>query len=438
MNIREIPSKILLLFLFFIFFTGVIGHISYLVGFSVIKLWKEFAIITLFASVIFFRLPSIYKHTLIFIYGLGIFFILYLFNSLWLNITLIIYQFKMDLIIFIFIIAAVDSLLMLKAEKYERTVKKIVKLIISLGFLNGCAIILQRLFSHQFMNLVGFQSEQWGMDIGIKIVATGGHIRSMGLLTYFVPAGTLMLICLIILVETRKYLNRSRKSFVFLFLFFTLSMIYTTYKTAIIGLMVYLFIKIIEKTFGIFKNIVITMFSLPLFLLFLVSTHSYGINDFVAKYNAEMAYNSIFLRVVQHTAVINSMHTIKEFMFGKGAGYNGVFGLDKSVYGIDALALDSTYIYLLSNYGFVFVFLFVIVMTYLIINFFKHKQYDIFGVRYLLFYTLFVEFFYNNFFTSYPTNVVIIVLTVAVIINKRRNLVYIKNIKKRDIIKKAA
>ncbi|MED3814393.1 hypothetical protein P4573_19240 [Priestia megaterium] len=410
MAIKRITSKLLLLFIALSMLTGVIARISTIINNPILKLWKEFFIIGILGLAILVILPKIRIHTLFLFLITGLTTIAFLTMNLNINMTVLFYQLKLDLVLFLFIIAAYDSLLILKRDELESYIKKIHKTFMVFAVINAIVIVFEHYFSAQFMALLGFQNEQWGADTGIKIVATDGVIRSPGLLTYFVPAGTLMLLAFIVTIETRKAFKMRRSLRLMLLALFAISIVFTTYKTAIIGFIFYLTIKTFEFIFRRLYLIFTTLITMVCFTIFFVSTHFMNIYYLVNKFSPSIAYNSILIRIQQHLAILDSMETTKQVFFGVGMGLNGKFGLDKTAFNINALPTDSTYIYLASNYGFVGVFAFLAVFIYVAVKLFNNRSFDVFGIRYIVIYTFAIEFFYNNFISSFPTNILVITM----------------------------
>ncbi|MCY9018884.1 hypothetical protein MOF27_15805 [Priestia megaterium] len=409
---NRISSKLLLLFVSLSMLTGVIARISTIMNNPIVKLWKEFFIIGLLCLAILVILPKVRIHTLFLFFAVCLTTVSLIYMNLDINLTVLFYQLKLDLILFLFVIAVYDNLLTLEKDVLENYLKKLFKIFILFTTINAIVIVLEHFFSAQFMAMLGFKDEQWGADTGIKIVSTDGIMRSPGLLTYFVPAGTLMLMAFIVTVETRKLFKMRRRLRLILLCLFTVSMVFTTYKTAIIGFIFYLTLKLIEFIFRKYAVVFTTFITIGCFIIFFISTHFMSIYYFVDKYSPSIAYNSILIRILQHHAILDSMETTKQVLFGVGMGLNGTFGLDKTAFNINPLPTDSTYIYLASNYGFLGVFAFLFIFIWVAVNLFKTPSFDVFGMRYIAIYTISIEFFYNNFISSFPTNIIAITMMV--------------------------
>lgn len=402
-------------------FSGVIGIIAFNLDNQYIRLWKELYVFLFFIISMLIRLPYIYKHN---IYIL--FFLIFIFGSSYINSinfpsAVIFYQIKMDLPFILFIIAVLNTLLLLNKEIYKKIPFKISKLIIILGILNAFAMFFQRYFPSVFANLIGFQIGDWESDVGVRIVSAGNYLRSIGFFTYFVPAGTFMILCFIMLVESYPKKMFKKPTFYFLAVLFLISVIFSTYKTALLGMLFYLCLKTIGFFLRRYSTTYTFLFSFLVFFVFFYSTHFYKIYKIIAKFNESVAYNSIYLRAYYHLEILKEITSIKDALFGLGMGVHGLFGLEKTVYGIKSLPTDSTYIYLVSNYGYTTVFIFLGLLLYLIKYFFKHQLLDYFGCRYILLYVLCIEFFYNNFFANFPLNLIIALLSIITLVNIHHN-----------------
>ncbi|WP_018962403.1 hypothetical protein [Sporolactobacillus vineae] len=396
--------------------SGVFGFVSQLWDFPVIKLWKEIYITLFFFLVFSNRLiksglnnPT-NKSVTRFLLIAFIYFILEGFYSISLPIKLILYQYKMDVPLLIFFMICWIILAEISEYNLKKISKLYIRILLSVGILNALAIILERVFSAPFLRLLGIQGGNWGTTSGVKVITMGSQIRAIGLLSNFVASGTLMLMCIIILIETQTFLDLKNKLVLYtLIILFAVSLFLTTYKTAVMGLIFYCTLKIIEK---FKKKYIIHAFSLFVFFLFFISTHFYSIYYFASMFNRTMAYNSIYLRVVQHISIISQLNTIPKVLFGLGMGRNGIYGINKMGYGINPIATDSTYIYLVSNYGYLAVLLFLLFGVWIIRLFFLNSEKDVLGARFLLLYTVCLEFFYNNFFSDFPTNMFLILLCI--------------------------
>ena len=147
-----------------------------------------------------------------------------------------------------------------------------------------------------------------------------------------------------------------------------------------------------------------------IFSIFAYTTNAYDVYEWVANYSPDKAYTSIYGRVLAHLSIMESVtKNLDTIVFGVGFGVNGAYDLFKSslLAVVGGFATDSSYSYLLSNYGLTGIVLFVAAALYWIdVN----SKKDRLGVTYLLLYLLTVDFFFNNIFSNFPLNFLIIYL----------------------------
>lgn len=406
-NKKNVELKIIEFFYILCFFSGIFSFLSYLVDNQYIKLWKEVYVILM--CILFFdiKLKNININVLFFLLIGGGFFFIEIIYGLLMNIPndIIIYQLKNDLLLFLFTICIYLFFIKIDDKVIKDFSIKLIKIMIFLGAVNAIAMILEFVFFEQFLNLIGLDMGNWGTAVGVKIITYGEFLRPIGLQSGFVQATTLVLMAFIILNENMIYNIKNKIIKYLLEIIYLVAILLSTYATAIIGLIVYFIIKFIYK---IFKINIFIFFSVILFIFFLYTTHGLGVYEFVNTIYPDKAYSSILLRVLQHWQIIDeiSQNGIS-FLLGVGLGINGMFGLDKELYGIIPIATDSTYIYLFSNYGIVSVLFYIFILIYFIINFYKR---DILGIKYCLFYVLVIDFFFNNTLTNFPVNFILLLL----------------------------
>ena len=414
----NIEKKLIIFFVIISLFSGIMGYLSYIMDNPIIRLWKEIYILFLSLCILFFNIDKIIKKNInckfLLTIVISIFFFLeVVYSSLILEIPLIIilYQLKSDLILFMFFVIIYIFFSVLSEEQLKVFSKTIIKLIIFLGVLNAIAMILQTVFFEQFLNLIGLDFGNWGTNVGLRIETVGADIlRPVGFQTGFIPASTVSLLCFFIMNENTIYKISSKFIKLILNIIFIVSIFLSTYATAIIGLIIYFIIKGIYfiNLNKIYKKYGIYFLCVLLFGLFFYTTHGLGIYEFVAEYYPDKAYSSIFIRVMLYSDVINNWsNNILSLLLGVGLGTNGTYGMEKDLYGILSIPLDSTYIYILSNYGIIGVLFYVFIMIYFILYFYNN---DILGINYFCVYILIVEFFFNNFMVDFPLNFIMIIL----------------------------
>lgn len=420
---KKFELNLMILFVIICFFSGILTYSSYMIENEYLKIWKEIYILLLglFTCIFNFKFSRIkINYNFFFLFIILIFFLIEIIYSYLLGIApvIIIYQLKNDLLLFLFAIYISIFFISLNKDEIRVFSIKIIKIIIFLGIINAIAMILQYVFFEQFINLIGLEMGNWGTKVGLKITTVGESLRPIGFQFGFVQAATLVYISFIIMNENKFY-KIKYKFIKYLFnIIFITAIILSTYATSIIGAIIYIGIKSINK---LFKLNLFIIPSIMIFLLFIYTTHCFDIYDIVSKISPSKAYTSIFLRVEQHLQIINDVsQNLGSIFWGIGLGVNGLFGLDKELYGIVALATDSTYIYILSNYGFIGVIIYVFILFYYMLVFYKN---DLLGIKYCLFYILIVDFFFNNTIVNFPVNFLIILLVCMSIRLKDLNII---------------
>lgn len=424
---KKIQVTAILFFIFLSCIAGIFGVLSNIYNFQLLRLWKEIYI-GLLVFLIFgmsyrwLYTNNYFKQAIGMSIGAIIFFVFESIYSLSLPINIIVYQLKIDVPVVAFGIICWIFIIQFNKQELVEFAKKVVFIILGMGLINAVAIIYERLFPHEFTSMLGLNWGNWGNSAGIRIITTNGNIRAMGLLTSFVASGTLMLICFVLLIETKKLLKFNKYLFIALAVMFIVCLYFSTYKTAIIGFVFYLVLKILPYIFKKHQKFAAFTFASFMYLIFFASGHFYFIYRFVSKFSESMAYNSIYLRIFFHRQIIDQLHSLSNVLFGVGMGRNGTFGIDKNLYNIKAIPTDSTYIYLVSNYGYVSVGLFTLFSILILRYLFKYNKYDIIGARYLMLYTLCIEFYYNNFMANFPANLFVIILSTISVVYTRLNL----------------
>lgn len=417
----KLPSNLLKIFLTLSLLSGIIGYLSAYFDNPILRLWKEIYIISLFIICLLIALPRIHKVNLLVISMSVIFFCSMATYSRHVDFVVLMYQLKLDLVLVLYFIVVYTTYMLLQYDEINRFTNQLIKLVVFLSAANSITTIWQSIFTNQYLSLVGLNYGNWGNDAGVRIITVLGELRPPGLQLGFVPTGTLMLLSFIVLIESRKLLNFKKLPFLVLGSLFILGIYFSTYKTALFGLILYVFIKIIEflvkkKTFN---TPLITILSLSALMFFFVSTHFMTVYKVFAEIHPYYAYNSILIRIQLHYEILDTLNSLKEYLFGVGMGVNGTFGLDKSLYGLNPVPTDSTYIYLVSNYGYIFTFVFTLMLVVLLYKLTNISRFDFFGAKYMIIYVLAIEFFYNNAITSFPSNILIITATTSAFIYQK-------------------
>ena len=340
----NIEINMVIFFIVISFFSGIMGYLSYVMDNPVIRLWKEIYILFLSLCIIFFNMKKIIKNNINYQFLLTVYISLFflieiIYSSLILEIPLIIilYQLKSDLLLFIFFIILYILFSNLSEEELENFSRSIVKIIIFLGLINAIAMILQTIFFEQFLSLIGLDFGNWGAKVGLRVETVGADIlRPIGFQIGFIPATTISLLCFFIMNENIIYRIRNKFIKLILNIIFIASIFLSTYATAIIGMLMYISIKIIIfiPLNKLNKKYIIYFLSGLLFVLFFYVTHEFDVYEFISKFYPDKAYSSIFIRIMLYLEVINDWSNDGlTLLLGLGLGTNGTYGLDKNIYG---------------------------------------------------------------------------------------------------------
>jgi hypothetical protein len=403
------------LLIFFSFFSIFFALLSSFFEMDAIRLWKELLVIT----IILFTFLSYYKMNLLkgfFIYLIILFFIINLFISD--NIFNVVYQFKLDLLLFIFAISSYYFFQKIERKVLESFLYSMVKIIILLGFLHALSSIFEGIFFDNFIAMLGIEDGDWGTHGGLKIITTFGHLRAPGLTTGFVQAGTLILLSWVLFLYYNDILfNLTRFSKLIIGMVFFYGLVSTTYKTALLGFFLISLFYFIDRVNIRNKLFFYALFSIAIFILFFSSSISYWLYELLRPYNESLVYNSIYLRVKFHYDVFVQVENIIDLLFGVGYGVNGTFGTKD---GVDSVPLDSTFIYIFSNYGMVGVLTFLLSSLGLIFKLKGNNSLER-PLFFYLFYIVTLEFFFNNVITNFPLNYLLVLLLTTTILLQRKN-----------------
>ena len=394
--------------------TGVISYASVQVDIALLKIWKEVLVLLL---IFFFAVSSRITHLdriqVLILLAMSYMLLIGIYSVfVGLPVFLIMYQWKSDFLLLLFVSYLIVYLNSLSDERVLKYTKIITYVLLVIGFINSVCVILEAVFPEAFFSLIGFSSGAWGSEMGIRINSSGGLLRPMGLQMGFVQAGTLCLINFCILCENRIYkCNKLLKYFLILIAF--ISILFVNYFNALLGLVIYFLFKVekyssaivLEKKVNIDSFIYITC--VILFFLFFYITNSLDLYWIFEGFSPNKAYSSIYLRVIQHWDICSMMTEIYQVLFGLGINLNGTYGIDKeSLASIIAIPTDSTYIYILSNYGVIGLAGTVAMLCYFV----KVSRRSITGVHFLLLYVLVISMFFNCYFGDFPSNFIILSL----------------------------
>ncbi|MCV9878012.1 O-antigen ligase family protein [Brenneria izbisi] len=402
-------------------FTSIFSLISVKTDNQLMKLWKEILIIIFYGISIFFLLKRRFflkKQLFIAVFlPFGVVF-LYLITSLDDNFVLVLYQLKNDIIPFLFIFGVFCFIYTQSASEvfYER----ICKIFIVLGSINFIAIIIQRIFTSWFLIALQIDdlNNQSGKS-GLRLDNTSDGLRAMGTMTSFINSGTLMILSLFILMESGVFRKKTKIILAPIFIFGAIA---TTYKTAIITLLLYIPLKLllvfIRSQF--LKKIIIFIYTIICFTVMAFLFNSNYLYDRLKDTSLRDAvYSSVYIRVLQHDDILNDVYNHSP-LTGVGVGVHGTQGPPQLKY--NSKALDSTYVNILSNYGILGLIVYILIF---VVIFMKIVMYDGLGgllTSFILFFHLGVEFFANNLLMNFPLNVYFSIFIFISLFFKERQL----------------
>lgn len=438
LKIENIYEKIYIVFIVLsLSIIGTISYLAYLVDMPVIKLWKEIYIGIMFLFSLFLLLKKRKKKIInLIIITIFIYFIWVVYSLTFANISQVFYQIKLDLFNILFVFNTITVLVI--SENKKAYLNKIIKVIIVLALINSIFIIFQGLFSKFYVTkLLGIEWGAWSRKYGISIIVANGRFRCIGLMNSYVSAAELLIIATILINETKSIFKINNIKKYTLLVVFIVSIYFTTYKTAYLWLVFYFGLKAfsymishylnekVEKKYNgnyvNWYNFNLTFATILLFISQWVVTNTFIFYKLIEKISAKAAYNSIYLRVEFHKSIFNSMNSVIKKIMGLGMGVNGSYTSKVNLNGIKPIPLDSSYVYTLSNYGFIGLICYISLIAIIMFLSMRYNDLDEIGIKYLMSYLLCVQMFFNNLSTSIPTSYLVIIFIISFIYDLKKN-----------------
>lgn len=398
--------KIMYILIILFSWTSIFSLIAVKTDSQIVKLWKEIAVIAFYIlSIMYlFRTKKIgAKKVLISIVIPVYIFVFYILTSMEDNRILVFYQFKTDIIPFLFPFAM--YCIIENQEQAHKIYRGLCNVFIFIGITNAIFVFIERIFTTWFLVFLEIDNlnNQSGKS-GLRLDNTSDGLRAMGTMTSFINSGTLMILSIFILLESGIF-NKKKK--ILLLPLFIAGAIATTYKTAMVTLLLYLPIKIIFiliKTNGA-KKMFLAIYTLLCFsIMGAVFNSSYLYDKFKNTSLHKAAYSSIYVRVLQHDDILADVEK-ESLLTGVGVGVNGTQGPPELKY--SSKALDSTYVNLLSNYGLLGLSFYLLFFLFLMFkNIFMGGVGDLLA-SFLIFFHIGIEFFANNILMNFPLNIYI-------------------------------
>ncbi|WP_396266633.1 hypothetical protein WGR79_08275 [Klebsiella pneumoniae] len=397
--------KIMYILIILFSWTSIFSLIAVKTDSQIVKLWKEIAVIAFYIlSIMYlFRTKKIgAKKVLISIVIPVYIFVFYILTSMEDNRILVFYQFKTDIIPFLFPFAM--YCIIETQEQAHKIYRGLCNVFIFIGITNAIFVFIERIFTTWFLVFLEIDNlnNQSGKS-GLRLDNTSDGLRAMGTMTSFINSGTLMILSIFILLESGIF-NKKKK--ILLLPLFIAGAIATTYKTAMVTLLLYLPIKIIFiliKTNGA-KKMFLAIYTLLCFsIMGAVFNSSYLYDKFKNTSLHKAAYSSIYVRVLQHDDILADVEK-ESLLTGVGVGVNGTQGPPELKY--SSKALDSTYVNLLSNYGLLGLSFYLLFFLFLMFKNIFMGVGDLLA-SFLIFFHIGIEFFANNILMNFPLNIYI-------------------------------
>lgn len=405
-------------------FTSIFSLLSVKIDIPIIKIWKEILIIMSYLLCVFFlfsqKLVSKKVFILSVIIPIYVIFI-YLITSVGDNRVLVFYQLKLDFIPFLFPLALIC--LIKNSEQAFSIYNKICSILIGIGIINVVFIFIERVFTSWFLVFLAIDdmnnsSRASGLRLDNTSNGLSYGLRAMGTMTSYINSGTLMVICILILMESGFFKKRSK---IILFPLFVAAAVTTTYKTAMVFFAFYIPIKLVMLVVkgNVNKKLILLIYTVISFIIMAICFNSMFLYNRIHSPALKMAaYNSIYLRVVQHKDILNDVEK-QSLLTGVGIGVNGTQGPPEIKSRYSSKALDSTYVNVLSNYGLLGVTIYIFVFLFIFVKGIFWGGIGDFVTCFIIYFHLGIEFFANNMLMNFPLNVYLsIFLTLTLLYRK--------------------
>lgn len=314
-------------------------------------------------------------------------------------------QFRFELFTYSSLLVAA-LLVCLEPEHRMKLLMRLIKVYVIVTVVNAIFAILESVFSGLLYALTGvspgLQFTQVGKDNGLILRTASGFFRAIGLFSSPFTLSEFLFFGLILSPFVSKK-NRLRY-----ILIVSAGIVCSTSKTAIIMAGIYfgyLFVRRFLSLKASLASVVLVCVALSSF--FYATMTDMGIYKSIYSSDNNYAEQSILERILLIEEVRNS----DTYSIFTGAGY-GVNG--NAAVGDDAaLPLDSIYTFLLSNYGGVGIFIFLLAASIILLKLYNKVRYGQFYTGVFLYWmiSLSINLVYNNPITNYPGYVFSIIIS---------------------------
>jgi len=324
-----------------------------------------------------------------------------LISELYNTLPLFNYVYEMKIFSFYFILFLAITLLCSNYKNTEDNIKLATKVFLIFSIVNVILSIIQRYYFSDVIASFGFESsvearDSFGSENSIVIQTQNGLFRTIG--TFSAP----MVLAEYLMFSTFLFSLKS-KDLMLKIVWISMSILaiyFTSYKTVLMYLPAVILLSFLDTRY---RKVTTASYCFLLLFFGFIATHTHIIYNIVYPFHQVYAEYSVRLRIEFLFDVFSQMDNIWKLLFGVGYGYNGGF----LGYFEGSVPLDSIYIWILSNYGFVGVMIFLI----LIVCLYNYKPFLTTGEHEEIFYScknyvvlvVCANFFWNNIFINYPS-----------------------------------
>lgn len=385
---------------------------------------ESFCILIIFISL--FEIYKLNKISLTFIASMGFslvaFFSIFI-SELYNSLPIFNYIYEMKIFFFYFILFTSMTLLCSTYKSTEDNIKLATKVFLIFSIINVIFSIVQRYYFSDVIASFGFESsvearDSFGSENSIVIQTQNGLFRTIG--TFSAP----MVLAEYLMFSTFLF-SLKAKDLMIKIVWISLSILaiyFTSYKTVLMYLPAVILLSFLNTRY---RKVTTASYCFFLLIFGFLATHTHIVYNVVYPFHQVYAEYSVRLRIEFLFDVFSQMDNIWKLLFGVGYGYNGGF----LGYFEDSVPLDSIYIWMLSNYGFVGVIVFLMLIVFL----YNYKPFPATGEHEEIFYSckdyivlvVCANFFWNNIFINYPSflfPLLFLILYYNLIVQKNRLL----------------
>ncbi|WP_226873046.1 hypothetical protein [Serratia marcescens] len=326
-------------------------------------------------------------------------------------------QFRFEL--FTYSSLLVGALLVcLERDHRMQLLMRIIKIYIIVTVINSIFAILESVFSSLLYAVAGvnpgLQFTQVGKDNGLILRSASGFFRAIGL---FSGPFTLAEFLFFGLILSPFVSNKHRFKYIVIV---TAGIVCSTSKTAMIMAAIYFGYLFLRRFLPLKLSLAaVVSVCIALLMFFYITMTDLGIYKSLYSSDNNYAEQSILARILLIEEVRNS----DTYSIFTGAGY-GVNG--NAATGDDAaIPLDSIYIFLLSNYGGLGIFIFLLASSIILLRLYNKvcRGYFFPGVFLYWMISISINFVYNNPITNYPGYIFSIIIS-ALLLSFRQDEFY--------------